>query len=219
MKNYVPYLMHTQLFSGVKEDEIPQVLECLDAHIVKYKAGEYVFRQGEHIKSITLLVDGKLHIQRYDYWGNGNIINIIETGEMFGEAYVTPNSETLINNVIAVEDSTVLFLNSEKIISVCPNSCGFHSVIMRNLIYAISDKNRKLVQKLAYMSNRTTREKLTAYLSDESERQKNSTFTIPFNRQQLADFLSVDRSAMSNELSKMRNEGLIKFNKSKFTLL
>ena len=99
------------------------------------------------------------------------------------------------------------------------SACKFHSLVIKNLFFEISEKNRKLVAKLGHISNRTTREKLLSYLSDEAKRNKSSAFSIPFNRQQLADFLSVDRSAMSNELCKMRDEGLIEFNKNRFVLL
>ncbi len=219
MKNYVPILRHTQLFNGVGEEEIQSMLGCLGTTAEKYKKGEYVFRQGELISNIAILVEGQLFIRRDDYWGNSNIINSIELGEMFGEAYITPNSGVLPNNVIAAKDSTVLFFEAKKIITTCPSACRFHAMIVQNLIYAISDKNRKLVQKLSHMSNRSIREKLISYLSEESNKQNSPSIAIPFNRQQLADFLSVDRSAMSNELCKMRDDGLIKFEKNRFTLL
>ncbi len=219
MKKFIPILKHTQLFNGVSEDEISLMLDCLNATLKNYKKGEYVFRQGEHISDISVLVEGVLHIQRDDYWGNSNIINTVGVGDMFGEAYVTPNSGAVLNNVIAIENSTVLFFNAKKILLTCPYACRFHSIVVQNLFFAISDKNRKLMQKITHMSNRSTREKLMSYLSEESKRQNSSTFVIPFNRQQLADFLSVDRSAMSNELCKMRDEGLIKFEKSKFILI
>lgn len=218
MKKYIPILKKTRLFGGIGEDEIASMLGCLDAKLRTYKKGEYVFRQGEHIRDITVLAEGKLHIQRDDYWGKSNIISTIDVGEMFGEAYVTPNSGAVLNNVVAVEDSVVLFFDARKIITTCSSACRFHSMVVQNLFYAISDKNRKLVQKLGHMANRTTREKLMSYLSEEASRYSSSTFTIPFNRQQLADFLSVERSAMSAELCKMRDEGLISFEKSKFTL-
>ena len=144
---------------------------------------------------------------------------MVTVGEMFGEAYVAPESGTLMNDVLAVEDSVVIYLDVKRIITVCSNACRFHSMVVQNLFFAISEKNRKLVQKLTFMSKRTTREKLIAYLSEEAKRQNSSEFSIPFNRQQLADFLSVDRSAMSNELCKMRDEGLIVFEKNRFTLL
>ena len=219
MKKFIPILKRTQLFSGVGVEEINAMLNCLQARLCTYKKGEYVFRQGEHIDNITVLVDGKLHIQHDDYWGNRSIITVVSVGEMFGEAYVAPESGSLINDVLASEDCSVIFFDVKRIITVCPTACKFHSMVIQNLFYAISEKNRKLVQKLTFMSKRTTREKLIAYLSEELNKHNSNEFSIPFNRQQLADFLSVDRSAMSNELSKMRNEGLILFEKNRFTLL
>ena len=219
MKNYIPVLKRTKLFAGVAEEEIGAMLSCLDARLHKYKKGEYVLRQGEHMSFITVLVDGELHIQRDDYWGNRAIINPIAVGEMFGEAYIAPESGALLNDVVAVEDSAVIFFDVRRIITVCSSACRFHSMVVQNLFFAISEKNRKLVQKLGHMSKRSTREKLISYLSEESKRQNSARFTIPFNRQQLADFLSVDRSAMSNELCKMRDEGLLRFEKNSFTLL
>jgi len=195
------------------------MLDCLDATLRTYKKGEYIFRTGEYICSLTILVEGNLHIQRDDYWGNRSIVDQITVGEMFGGAYLSPNSGALLNDLVAVDDSVVLLFDIYRFLSVCPSVCKFHSITIKNLFFAISEKNRKLVTKLWHMSKRTTRDKLLSYLSDEAKRQNSSTFTIPFNRQQLADFLSVDRSAMSNELCKMRDENLIVFNKSTFTLL
>ena len=219
MKKYVPILKKTKLFSGVGEDDVTSMLSCLGARLKSYKKGEFVLRQGEHLSDIVVLVDGKLHIQKDDYWGNRSILGLIEIGEMFGEAYVSPESSSLLNDVVAVEDSTAIFFDVKRIITTCPSACRFHSMVVQNMFFAISEKNRKLVQKLGHMSKRTTREKLISYLSDEAGRQNSSSFSIPFNRQQLADFLSVDRSAMSNELCKMRDDGLIIFDKNKFTLL
>ncbi|MBO5714813.1 MAG: Crp/Fnr family transcriptional regulator [Clostridia bacterium] len=219
MKKYIPILKRTKLFAGVTDEEIGVMLSCLDARLHTYKKGEYVLRQGEHLNCITVLVDGELHIQRDDYWGNRAIINRIAVGEMFGEAYIAPESGALLNDVVAVEDSAVIFFDVRRIITVCSSACRFHSMVVQNLFFAISEKNRTLVQKLGHISKRTTREKLISYLSEEAKRQNQSSFTIPFNRQQLADFLSVDRSAMSNELCKMRNEGLIEFEKNQFRLL
>lgn len=219
MEKYIPILKRTQLFSGVGEEEIGTMLNCLQSHLCTYKKGEYVLRQGEHLDKILVLVGGKLHIQRDDYWGNRSIINMVSIGEMFGEAYIAPESGTLMNDVLAVEDSAVIFFDVKRIITVCSAACRFHSMVVQNLFFAISDKNRKLVQKLTFMTKRTTREKLIAYLSEESKRQNSSEFSIPFNCQQLADYLSVDRSAMSNELCKMRDEGLIEFEKNYFKLM
>lgn len=219
MEKYVPVLKRTRLFSGVTQEEISSMLTCLGARLFSYKKGEYVLRQGEHLRDIVVLVEGRVHIQRDDYWGNRSILGRIDVGEMFGEAYVAPESGVLLNDVVAVEDSTVIMFDVRRVITTCPSGCRFHSMVVQNMFFAISEKNRKLVQKLGHMSRRTTREKLISYLSEEAERHSSSAFTIPFNRQQLADFLSVDRSAMSNELCKMRDEGLLEFEKNNFRLL
>lgn len=219
MKRYIPILKNTQLFSGASDEDIEAMLGCLQARLCTYKKGEYVLREGERIERLMMLVKGELHIQRDDYWGNRSIISMVGVGEMFGEAYAAPESGPLMNDVLAVEDSAVIFLDIGKLLTVCPNGCKFHAMAVKNLFFAISEKNRKLVRKLGYMSRRTTREKLIAYLSEEAKRQNSGAFSIPFNRQQLADFLSVDRSAMSNELCRLRDEGLIEFEKNRFRLL
>lgn len=219
MKKYIPILKKTQLFSGASDEDIEAMLGCLQAKLCTYEKGEYVLREGERVERLMMLVKGELHIQRDDYWGNRSIISMVGVGEMFGEAYAAPESGPLMNDVLAVEDSAVIFLDIGKLLTVCPNGCKFHAMAVKNLFFAISEKNRKLVRKLGYMSQRTTREKLIAYLSEEAKRHNSGSFSIPFNRQQLADFLSVDRSAMSNELCRLRNEGLIEFEKNRFRLL
>ena len=219
MERYIHILKHTQLFAGIGEPEISAMLNCLQANLRTYQKGDYVFREGERLDKITVLVEGKLLIQKDDFWGNRSIVNVIRIGEMFGEAYIAPESGSILNDVIAEENSAVIFFDVHRILTTCPSACRFHSMIIENLFFAISEKNRKLVQKIGHISKRTTRAKLLSYLSEESKHHNSNHFTIPFNRQQLADFLSVDRSAMSNELSKMRDEGLILFDKNEFTLL
>ena len=219
MKSYISILKRTQIFSGVGADEIEPMLSCLGARLGEFGKGEYVIRQGECISDIVVLVEGNLHIQKDDYWGNRSILGRIAVGEMFGEAYVAPQSGAVLNDVVAVEKSTVIFFDVRRILTTCSSACRFHQMVIQNIFFSISEKNRKLVQKLGHMSKRSTREKLISYLSEEAKKQNSSEFTIPFNRQQLADFLSVDRSAMSNELCKMRDDGMIEFYKNNFKLL
>lgn len=218
MKKYLQIIKSSKLFLGIKEEEIEMILNCLSAEKRSFQKGEYIFRIGEQISEIALLLDGCVHIQREDYWGNLSILNEISQGEIFGEAYAVPESDAIVNNVLAVTTCEVLFFHLANIFTVCASNCRFHTQLIQNLFTAIASKNRMLTQKLGHMSQRTTREKLLSYLSEQSVKAGSASFRIPFNRQQLADFLSVDRSAMSNELSRMRNEGKLDFHRSYFIL-
>ncbi len=218
MEKYFPILRRTGLFADLKDLEISSLLTCCDTKIKDFISGQAVFRRGDTVEDIAILLKGRLHIQREDYWGNRSIINEIAEGDMFGESYAVMNSGAIASDVIAAEDSIVLFLPMADIVAPCSKGCTCHSIVIGNLISVLSMKNRMLVRKIGYLSERTTREKLLSYLSDESIRHNNSSFDIPFSRQQLADFLAVDRSAMSKEICRMRDEGLLSFRKNHFEL-
>ena len=218
MESYISVLQRTQMFSGVNERDIATMISCLNARQRHYQKGMYVLREGEWVDDIAILMEGSLHIQKDDYWGNRSILGEIVPGEMFLEAYAGPQSNSAQNDVVAIEDSTVIFFDIKRVLSACFPACKYHSIVVQNLFFAISEKNRKLVQKLSYLSKRSTREKLISYLSEESKRRNSDKFMIPYNRQQLADYLSVDRSAMSKELCKLRDEGLLTFDKNHFEL-
>lgn len=219
MKKYLSVLKDSRLFHGVALEEIESVLECLGAGVRTCRKGEYVIRQGETLQELMVLLKGNLYIQREDFWGNRSIVNQISVGEMFGEAYAAPDSEGCFNDVVAMEDSEILYFNMKQLLENGTSSSSFHTRVLRNLYWAIAEKNRQLVQKLGYMSQRTTRDKLISYLSEEARKHNRDTFEIPFNRQQLADYLSVDRSAMSHELCKMKKEGMLEFQKNQFRLM
>ena len=218
MKEYIPVLRDSKLFAGLGDKEISAILSCLGAGFRSYGKGEYVLHQGERLSDLLVLLKGSLHIRKDDHWGNRSILGHIAAGEIFGAAWAAPDSGPLLNDVVAVEDSTVLFVDVNRVLTTCSSACPFHTRVVRNLFYAVSERNRNLVRKLDHMSRRTTREKLISYLSEEAMKQDSAYITIPFNRQQLADYLSVDRSAMSNELCKMRDEGLLEFEKNRFRL-
>ena len=217
MKKYMEILKRSKLFANVSENEIGGMLTCLDAHEKHYKEGEFVFRQGDKVESVSVLVDGALLVQADDYWGNRSIITRVAVGELFGQAYLA--GEAIMNDVIAAEDSTVIFFDAKRVLTTCSSACPFHNRVIRNLFFALSETNLRLVTKLGHIQKRTTREKLMSYLSLMERKSGSNPFTIPFNRQELADFLSVDRSAMSAELCKMRDEGLLDFKKNSFRLL
>ena len=219
MEQYLPVLKKTRLFAGVGEDEIGAMLGCLGAAAQQYAKGQYVLRQGETVSRLMVLVKGRLHIQKDDYWGNRSIVSAVLTGEMFGEAYLAPGSGPLMNDAVAVEESAVLSFDVTRLLTVCPSACRFHSLTVRNLFFALSEKNRHLVGRLGIATQRSTRDKLIAFLSEQARLQGCSAFDIPFNRQQMADYLSVDRSAMSGELCRMRDEGMLRFERNHFELL
>lgn len=211
-------MKNVRLFDGIAEEERKAMLDCLGAVRRTYEKGEYVFRRGERIGAAALLLEGSVYIQREDYWGNLSILNEISEGEVFGEVYACLSDEEMLNHAVAVKRSTVLFMDIQKLLSMCPSACPFHSRLIRNLLSVLASKNLILTRKLQHMSQRTTKEKLLSYLSEQSLKAGSPSFWIPFNRQQLADFLSVDRSAMSSELGRMRDEGLLEFDRNHFVL-
>ena len=218
MEKYLPLLKNAGLFQGIAETEIQDMLKCLSASKCIYQKGEYIFRRGEPITAVAMLLEGCVHIQKEDYWGNLSILSEISEGELFGEVYACLGGDEILNHAVAVKQSAVLFMDINRILTVCPSACRFHERLVRNLLSVIALKNKMLTQKLEHMSKRTTREKLLSYLSEQSLKCGCTSFDIPFNRQQLADFLSVDRSAMSGELCKMRDEGILVFHRNHFVL-
>lgn len=218
----------TALFKGFSDDEIVCVLETFKANIKKYKKGETVFFSGQTISELGLVISGTLHIQQSDWWGNVNILHNVKAGEIFGLAFAAVSGVPLENDVIAAAYTCVLFLdvhwilnfNTENTESKRPQTIFRLKIKLIQNLYRISAaRNRFLTKKLHYLSCRSTRDKLLAYLSEQADMHKSHSFDIPFDRQQLADYLSVERSAMSAELSKMQHDGLLAFKKNHFTLL
>ncbi len=217
--DYVQILNKTKLFAGINLTDIENMLNCFRFKVKSYRKGDYIYQAGEQIKSLAVLCEGSLFMQKDGYWGNRIIINHITAGEVFGGAYALSQSEPLPYDVVAGESSAVLFFDAARILTGCPEGCACHTALIRNLVCSLSQRNGLLMQKIDFMSQRTIRDKLTTYLTAQYSRTGSEEFTIPLNRQQLADYLSVDRSALSNELSKMRDEGMLEFSRNHFVLL
>ena len=211
-------LTKSRLFAGIAPEEIRPMLECLQAVERRFPRGAYIFQAGETVRSVALLTAGTAHIQKEDFWGNRALLASLEAGDLFAEAYATPGAEPMRNDVVAVTDCTVLLLDVERVLSRCTNGCAFHARLTENLFALLAGQNRMLAQKADCLAQRTTRQKLLAYLSEQAQAAGREEFTIPFNRQQLADYLAVERSAMSAELSRMQAEGLIETSRSHFRL-
>ena len=165
------------------------------------------------------MLTGNVHVIQEDFWGNRTILANIEPGELFGEAFSCAGLDKLPVSVLAVQDSEVLMIDYRKIITTCSSSCVFHTALIHNMLRILADKNVMLTQKMELLTKNTTREKLLAYLSLQAQQAGSTKFNIPFNRQGLADYLSVDRSAMSAELSKMQKDGVLVYKKNRFELL
>jgi len=218
LREIVPTIYRSTLFQGLAEDEVRTILPCLGSRLRSYDRDEYIWRYGDSINSVGFVVSGRVHLIEEDFWGNRNILAQVDPGEVFGEAYACVPGSCLQSGVVVVEPARVLFMDIQRMACSCTNSCAFHQRLSQNLLAEVARKNLRLTEKLGHTSKRSTREKLLSYLSAESQRQGHLIFDIPFNRQQLADYLSVDRSAMSSELGKLRDEGLIAFSKNHFEL-
>ena len=218
MKKFFPVIRSSQLFSGISEDELSAMLSCLNAEKKDFPKEAFVLRAGDTAESIGLVLAGSVLIIQEDIWGNRNILSKAGLGQTFAAAYACAIGSRLNVSVIAETPVTVMFLNVKRILNVCPSACSHHSRIIRNLLGELAEKNLRFNEKLTHMGQRTTRSKIMSYLSAEAQRLGTYEFDIPFSRQQLADYLGVERSGLSLELGKMRSEGLLDFRKSHFVL-
>jgi CRP-like cAMP-binding protein len=219
MKQDYEILKRSALFDGINEGELDALLDCLSVKAARYAVGEVIFRAGERITHFGLVLSGQAQIYHEDYYGSRHTLGYAGPGELFGEAHACAALPELPVSVVASVESEALFIDSAGICRPCSVACIFHSRLIGNLMNIIAAKNISLTQKIALTAKRTTREKLLAYLSAEAQGAKSPSFSIPFSRQELADYLSVDRSAMSAELGKLRDSGILRFQKNRFELL
>lgn len=211
-------LQRSVLFQGVSPHEMHEVLSCLGARCVAFEKDERIFRVGDGVDTLGVVLSGSVLVGSEDYWGNGNIIARIGPGGLFAEAFACLPDEASTVNVVAASACRIAFLDVRRITDTCVSSCAYHQRIIRNLLMVLACKNLTLTRKVEHVTKRTTREKVLAYLSSCSQQAGSSRFDIPFNRQQLADYLAVERSALSSCLGKMQREGLISFKKNRFEL-
>ena len=191
-------LTKTEIFAGATEEEVSSMLNCLSAKKKKYQKDEIIFHAGDIVSSIGVM---------------------LKEGQIFAETYACALDEKLMVNVIAMSDCEVLFLDVRKILKVCPNACEFHQNLVQNLLAISAQKNLNLSRRIFHTSSKTIRGRLLSYLSYQAMEREKEEFDIPYNRQQLADYLGVDRSAMSNELGKMQKDGLIEVKRNHFRIL
>jgi len=218
MKNLHPVMKKVALFREVEEEQLKLLLGCLDARTASYRKNQSIYQEDDRITTVGIILSGKVQIVKDDIWGNRTILNVLEAGDMFGEAFSCAGEEHIPASVWAAENTEVLVIDYKRIITTCSSACAFHSQLIKNMLYILGKKNLQLTQKVEHITQRTTKEKVLSYLSAEAKKQGNDTFDIPLNRQELADYLAVDRSALSNELSKMQEEGILTYQRNHFVL-
>ncbi len=218
MEKYINILKNTPMFQGIAENEILAMLRCLSVRTKTFSKGEYILRNGDKVQTIGMILSGQALIINIDVWGNRNIITELTPGMLYGESYACISSVPAQISVIADEDVTIMLFNINHIITTCASSCSFHTRLIHNLLEIIARKNVKLMNKIDHVSKKTLRDKILNYLSSESMATGSNKFTIPYDRQGLADYLNADRSALSNELSKLQKEGILSYKKNTFTL-
>lgn len=218
METMYSTLERCMLFRNIEQKHIREIVRCLAAREREYRKNAFIFSMDDPVREIGVILSGGVQIMKEDFWGNRGIYARLGPGEVFGEAFSCARKKQITVNVLAVEPTRVLFVDSARIIRTCSSACAFHTRLIDNLIVMLAEKNMMLTRKIEHSMKRTTREKLLSYLSEQAMQQQCSEFDIPFNRQELADYLSVDRSAMSNELCRMRDRGEISFNRNHFIL-
>lgn len=218
MKKYLEILKKCPLFCNIEEKNLLRMLSCLGAKVIFFDKKYTVFREGDKIKHIGIVLSGSVQVVQIDFYGNRSILNNVEPSHVFGEAFACAEADCIPVSFIANEPTEIMLIDCSHILQTCANNCGFHQQLIFNLMKDLALKTVQFHQKIEICSKRTTRDKLLAFLDIQSKKHGNQ-FTIPYDRQELADYLQVDRSGLSLEISKLRNEGIIENRKNFFRLL
>ena len=219
MKDFFDILRECPLFDRIGDESLKEMLGCLNAKERSYKKGDVVFAEGDKAKYLGIVLEGSVQLVRVDYYGNRSILTNIEPPQLFGEAFACAGLKSLPVDAVAAADTKILLLDAQRIARPCGNACPCHGQTILNLLHIVAKKNLVLHQKIEITSKRSTREKLMTYLLLQAKNAKSHTFTVPYERQELADYLEVDRSGLSAEISKLRNEKVLECRRSTFTLL
>lgn len=212
-------LKNNKLFAEMEEAEISELLKCLGAGRINCKKGGFIFLAGQSRPKVAVLLSGKAQVVRENVLGDRMIMGALEPGDMFGETFACRELEVMPVSVVALEDSAVLMLDVGRIVNPCQGACAYHRQLISNLLKIIAEKNAQLNRQMSFISHKSIRSRLEAYFYDMMERQGSREFEIPFNRGELANYLCIDRSAMSRELSRMREEGILDYRGRRFVWL
>lgn len=217
MKNFFTLLQKTKLFQSISDEELSALLPCLKARKCSFRREELLLSAGDSATELGVVLSGSVRVVQEDYWGRRSILAIIHPGELFGEAFACAHTTWPVS-VIAKEESLVLMLDGPSLLSPCAHACPQHNRLIQNMLQIVAEKNIQLTEKIDYLSKKTIEERVMAYLSAYAAKNGSNAFSIPLNRQEMADFLSVDRSALSAALSIMQKKGILTFHKNKFQI-
>ena len=218
MQKNMDVLMMSPLFAGIDSGDMNAMLACLDAKDRDFSKGEVILGEGMPADLIGVVLSGAVQVIREDYFGNRSMMAKLGPLELFAEAFSLAGVDLMPVTVMAAEDCEVMLIHVERITHPCSNSCGFHQQMIYNLMRILALKNLACNRKIEVTSKRTTRDKLMAYLMLEAKREESSSFSIPFDRQELADYLEVDRSGLSSEIGRLRREGVLECERNRFIL-
>lgn len=219
MKKYKKVLKNCPLFAGIAEDDLMRMLVCLGATVEAFDKKFTVIAEGNPARYIGIVLSGSVQIARVDYYGNRSILAEAGASEVFGEAFACAETESIPVTVTAIEPCEIMLIDCSHILHTCQNNCGFHQQLIFNLMKDLATKTILFHQKIEITSKRSTREKLMTYLMLCAKKAGSSSFEIPFDRQELADYLEVERSGLSAEIGKLKKEGIIDCEKNRFELL
>lgn len=206
------------LFRGLNDREIHSVVDCLNAQNIAKEKGEYLLQAGDVTNDMGILLSGSALIIQEDIWGNRSILSKLIPGDICAECFAASRLPMTVS-VLAETDIKVLMINVNRLLTVCSNRCEFHNRLICNLVSVMSGKMLTSTDKITHMSKRTTEEKILSYLSSQAQKHGSLTFDIPFDRQELADYLGVERAAMSAVLSGLQKQGKIQYRKNHFVLI
>lgn len=211
--------INSPLFQGIRSEDMSAMLKCIGYHTGSFDKGEIIVFEGENLKHVGIIISGAVDMIKEDLWGNKTMLVRMRRNELFGETFACGEDNHSVVTFTASEHTQILFLPFDRVMHNCTMACAFHHRLIENMVRVIANKNRDLMRKVDVISKKTLREKILSYLSIQAQSQKSRYFEVPLGRVELAEYLCADRSALTRELSRMKNEGLIDYEKNCFRIL
>lgn len=218
MEQYVNLYLKNELFAGIREEELLPLLQCFQAKKERFRKGTLLFSAGDRVTATGIVLSGRINTVYEDIFGGRSIIDVMEEGKLFCDAFSCTQWQRLPLHVVAQTDCEVLLIESEKLLNSCSKACVFHQRLLQNLIRILAEKYATLNRKIIHLSGRSTRQKLLSYLAEQSRLSGGKSFLISFTQQELADYLFAERSGLSTELNKLKREGLLSNKNGWYTL-